>query len=472
MIGKKVENFLHQKKFHIENSRVLVGVSGGPDSLALLHLLWKNQKKWNIEIFAAHVDHMFRGEESYEEALFVQEFCKIRNIAFEMKQVDVPQYMEQTGLSSEVAARECRYQFFAEVFVNNKIDYLALGHHGDDQVETILMRLTRGSTGKARAGIPFARTFNTGYIFRPFLCLSRVEIEAYCTYYELNPRRDPSNDTLEYSRNRFRHQVLPFLHQENPQVHLQFERFSDELSSDEDFLQQLSIQEMSKVMKVQEQGKIVIGIKDFLALPMPLQRRGIQLILKYLYKEKPASLSAIHIDQVFVLITNPHPSGILDFPNGLKIVRSYDECQFLFGLQEAEPYRIEISKAGSYLLPNGARFEMVYADEECDDKDLYTLKLNLEISLPIIIRSREKGDRMTLKGMTGTKKLKNLFIEQKVPVQERNSWPVVTDYSNQILWIPGLKKANHPFVGNSSNRYIRLKYIKHGSSRGAQRNEK
>ncbi|WP_075979842.1 tRNA lysidine(34) synthetase TilS [Bacillus massilinigeriensis] len=460
MIDKKVEKFLHYKQFHIENSRILVGVSGGPDSLALLHFLWKHRTQWNLDIFAAHLDHMFRGEESYGEALFVRDFCEERNIPFEMKQVNVPKYMEQTGLSLEIAARNCRYQFFEEVAEKLHIDYLALGHHGDDQVETILMRLTRGSTGKARAGIPFLRPFKSGFIFRPFLCLNRREIEKYCTDNHLDPRRDPSNESLLYSRNRFRHQVLPFLHKENPHVHLHFARFSDELISDEDFLQELTVQEMSKVMKVRSQGKIVISIEEFLKIPMPLQRRGIQLILKYLYKEKPASLSAIHIDQVFLLISNPHPSGILDFPNGLKIVRSYDECHFNVQLQEVQPYCIEISKPGFYLLPNGSKLIMEFVDDIQEDKDLNTLLLKLEGTLPIIVRTRKNGDRMTLKGMNGTKKIKDIFIDKKVPVHERNAWPIVTNHSNEIVWIPGIKKANLPVNGESANRYILLKFIK------------
>lgn len=460
MIEKKVENFLQHNHFSIQNSKVLIGVSGGPDSLALLHLLWRNADKWSIEIYAAHLDHMFRGEESYREALFVEDFCKKRDIPFEMRQVNVPHYMEQTGLGTEIAARECRYQFFEEMIVKHDIDYLALGHHGDDQVETILMRLTRGSTGKARAGIPFMRPLRTAQIFRPFLCLSRKEIEEYCNKYELNPRRDPSNDTLLYSRNRFRHQVLPFLQKENPQVHIHFERFSEDLISDEEFLQELTIKALSKVLKEKEQGRIVIGIDAFLEMPMPLQRRGIQLILNYLYKEKPASLSAVHIEQIFSIITNPHPSGILDFPSGLKIARSYKECSFSFQIQEIGPYRFILSKPGSYLLPNGSKIEMEYVDEILEDRDLNTLYLNLESSSRLVIRTRKNGDRMTLKGMNGTKKIKDIFIDQKVPVQERNSWPILTDASDQILWIPGIRKANLPIEGSSSNRYILLKYFK------------
>ena len=240
-----------------------------------------------------------------------------------MKQINVPEYMEKTGKSAEVAARECRYHFFAEVMREYELSHLALAHHGDDQIETVLMRLTRGSTGTARAGIPFTRPFQNGTIIRPFLCLSRNEIEEYCVEHNLNPRYDPSNDTDVYLRNRFRKYVLPFLKKENSNVHEQFRRFSEEIQQDEEFLQELTNEKMNTVWKEKRPGKVTIDIDAFQAIPSPLQRRGIQLILNYLYQQKPQALSAVHIDSIFMLMERNNPSGKLDFPLGLKVIRSY-----------------------------------------------------------------------------------------------------------------------------------------------------
>src|SRR3954466_2939649 len=171
MVEEKVERFLKQKKFTLTGKRLLVGGSGGPDSLDLLHYLWEKQSQQNFYFVAVHVDHMFRGSESWAEAKFVEQYCEDRNIPFRVKRINVPEYMKKTGKSSQVSSRECRYQFFAEVMDECRLTYVALAHHGDDQIETILMRLTRGSSGSARAGIPFMRSFNNGFIFRPFLCL-------------------------------------------------------------------------------------------------------------------------------------------------------------------------------------------------------------------------------------------------------------------------------------------------------------
>jgi tRNA(Ile)-lysidine synthase len=444
MFEEKVEEYLRRREFHLQNNGILVGVSGGPDSLALLHFLWSRQEKWNIKVAAAHVDHMFRGKESEQEAMFVKEFCEKRNIPVEVRRINVPDYIKKTGLSSQVASRECRYSFFKEVLDKYEFQYLALGHHGDDQIETILMRLTRGSSGKARAGIPFSRTFGEATLFRPLLCLNREEIEQYCVRHSLVPRRDSSNDKDVYSRNRYRKVVLPFLRKENPQVHEHFQRLSEELESDEDYLIRLTTENMNKFLKKKTEEAVTIDIEAFLQMPMPLQRRGIQLILKYLYEKRPASLSAVHIDQIFSIMKNPHPSGTLDFPNGLKIVRSYNEIKFQYLMQTAlTPFLFQLNEPGEVILPNGDVLSLEYVDHE----NITTNKNSLifyaeENDLPLIIRTRKNGDRMSIKGMEGTKKIKDIFIDEKVPLFKRDRWPIVANHSGEIIWLPGLKKAN------------------------------
>lgn len=337
--------------------------------------------------------------------------------------------------------------------------FLALAHHGDDQIETILMRLTRGSTGKARAGIPFLRPLESGFIFRPFLNATKDDINQYCEEKDLIPRMDPSNFESIYTRNRFRKNCLPFLKAENRQVHEHFQRFSEELQSDEDFLQELTVQEMNKVVTARDNDHITIDRKRFLEMPLPLQRRGIQLILNYLYKKRPVSLSAIHIDQVLALINQTHPSGKLDFPNGLKVIRSYLSCHFQFALFQNQPYWFEIEKQGTYLLPGFGKLTMEYVEGAVDShSDRAALFQADKIRLPLTVRTRKAGDRMSLKGTAGTKKLKDIFIDRKVPIQERDSWPVICDHEGQILWLPGLKKSAFEGMGNAAGRFIQLTY--------------
>ena len=442
MLEEKVEQFLKEKNFDLIGKRILVGVSGGPDSLALLHYLWKQRQKKDFYMVVAHVDHMFRGEESYNEAMFVGKFCENHNIEFRMKRINVPEYIKMTGKSSQVSSRECRYQFFAQVMEECQLTHLALAHHGDDQIETMLMRLTRGSTGSARAGIPFFRPFQSGFIFRPFLCLNRDEIEFYCEKNGLEPRRDPSNEKDVYLRNRFRKYVVPFLRKENPHVHEHFQRFSEELQEDEGFLKELTLQKMNTVWKEKKDDNITIDVDALQAMPKPLQRRAVQLILNYLYKKRPESLSAIHISQVFSLLNSSHPSGSLDFPGGMKVIRSYGSCYFRFDYHEAEEYYFEFDGPGECILPNGDSIILEETNRIGAETDLFTLRLKKEeVTFPIIVRTRRPGDRMSVKGMEGTKKVKSIFIEKKIPVDKRNEWPIVTDGNQVILWLPGLKKS-------------------------------
>jgi tRNA(Ile)-lysidine synthase len=461
MLETKVDAFLKRHAFQLESKRIVVGVSGGPDSLALLYYLQMEREKRNLSIVVAHVDHMFRGQESYEDAIFVKAFCEQYSIPFEMVRINVTKVMESTGKSSQIAGREVRYEFYSKVMEKYDYPFLALAHHGDDQMETMLMRLTRGSAGMARAGIPFSRPFYKGIIFRPFLCLQKADIHQYCQKNNLNPRIDPSNEKGIYSRNRFRKEVLPFLKTENLHVHEHFQRFSEELQSDETFLQELTIQRMNTVMTKREESKITIDINSFLEVPLPLQRRGIQLILNYLYKERPASLSAVHIDQIFFLIHHPQPSSKLDFPDGLKVIRSYRDLSFQFQPIKVEGYYFEMKEPGTILLPCGGSIRIDYLVGEIPDGHSYTALFNADsIKWPIIIRTRENGDRMTLKGMRGSKKLKEIFIDQKVPVQDRNSWPVVIDSQGCIFWLPGLKKSSFEGIDQSAKQYILFTYQK------------
>ncbi|HAQ06223.1 MAG TPA: tRNA lysidine(34) synthetase TilS [Bacillus bacterium] len=461
MIESKVQAFLDRHIFQLNNIAIAVGVSGGPDSLALLHFLFQQREKRSLRIVAVHVDHMFRGEESLQDALFVKGFCEERGIPFEMKRADVPAYIKKTGLSTQQAARHCRYKFFEEVMEKHNLHYLALGHHGDDQIETVLMRLTRGSSGKARSGIPFSRQLGTSIIFRPFLCLTKEELEAYCTEHGLEPRLDPSNAKGYYSRNRFRSRVLPFLKEENPAVHEHFQRFSEEVQSDEDYLIELTTKKLNKVMN-KEDGQATIDISSFQEMPMPLQRRAIKLILNYLYKERPASLSAIHIEKIFSIIRSPHPSGTLDFPEGLRIIRSYGNCHFQMNPTEGREYCFELFGTDEIVLPNGDRIEAQLLDTFPGiDASRNHMIIDLQQSgTPLVIRNRQNGDRMSLKGMAGSKKVKDIFIDLKIPLAKRDEWPVVTDRAGNVLWLPGLRKSNQE-ASKEGNKFLLLSYIKH-----------
>jgi tRNA(Ile)-lysidine synthase len=460
---EKVEKFytlIQKHQLFEKDSTVIVGVSGGPDSLALLHLLSKIKVKWNLKLVAAHVDHMFRGVQSEEEMLFVLDFCREHQITCEAKQIDVTAYATKHNLSSQVASRECRYDFFKEVLDKYESSSLALGHHGDDQIETILMRMVRGSTGKALAGIQLKRKFHNGYIIRPLLGYTKEHILTYCRDQQLMPRFDPSNEKTVYTRNRFRKYVLPFLKKENPLVHERFQYFSETLLEDETYLQVLTKEHMNTVLKRKETSAVEIDIDRFKSLPLPLQRRGIQLILNYLYGNIPTSLSSIHIESLLTLLSQDHPSGSLNYPGGLKVIKSYQNCLFTFEQDEVKKYCFDLEIPSVIILPNGYKItcELIKNDSiESIGNKSFLLNPKTLVG-PLIVRTREQGDKIKLKGMNGRKKVKDIFIDEKVPLQSRYSWPIVEDGDGNILWLPGLKKSIFEAENGSVDEYVVLHY--------------
>lgn len=465
---EKVDKFAKQHDVLRKHSTVVVGVSGGPDSLALLYYLLEKREKKALEIVVAHVDHMFRGEESYEDLKFVENLCQRLGIICETIRINVSQYQEQHGMNTQVAARECRYAFLERIMKKYNAKYIALGHHGDDQVETILMRLVRGSSQKGYAGIAVKRPFHDGYLIRPLLAVTKEEIHAYCNRMGIMPRVDSSNEKETYTRNRLRKHVLPYLKQENPQVHERFQSFSMLMQEDEAYLQELAFEKMNRVITKKSAKNIVLSIPAFESMPIPLQRRGIQLILNYLYEYKiPSSLSSIHIDKAIAFFKRTHPSGSLDFPGGLEIVRTYEECSFGFKREAILPFTQFLPVPGSVKLVNGDEF-IVEVQEKLpsDMHEAVFIARYTDISYPLRVRSRENGDRMSIQGMSGTKKIKDIFIDAKIPKEKREEWPIVCDAGGNIIWIPLLKRSASAISQGTANKnkYIIIHYKSKESS--------
>jgi tRNA(Ile)-lysidine synthase len=456
---EKVQQFITKHKLLEENSTIVVGVSGGPDSLALLHYLSVNRELRGWRVIAAHVDHMFRGRQSAEEMEFVKMFCHQIGVICEAAQIDVTSYQREKGVSSQRAARECRYEFFEEIMEKYDANYLALGQHGDDQVETVLMRLVRGAMGKATAGIRPKRPIGRGYVIRPFLPLSKEDILRYCEKYALQPRYDPSNLKDVYTRNRFRTTLLPFLKKENPNVHALFQQFSERQFEDECFLEELTIDRMNTVITKKKDKLVEFKVKEFLDLPIPLQRRGLQLILNYLYHSLPSSLSFLHIEQIMHLVLSDHPSGKLHFPKGLIIKRSYDFCIFTFKEEKVYTYTYYLREEDKIVLPNEQELWIEeYEYYPTGTSNCMLIMDSTAITFPLIVRNRKQGDKIQLKGMSGSKKIKDIFIDEKIPQTERASWPIVENQEGQILWIPGLKKSRFETVDKNKSSYTVLFY--------------
>ncbi|HET7615563.1 MAG TPA: tRNA lysidine(34) synthetase TilS, partial [Bacillales bacterium] len=276
-----VDRFVKRHHLLKKNAVIVVGVSGGPDSMALLDYLQSVRTSWNLSLITASVDHGTRGAESAKDLLYVEKYCREHALVFEGTRIDVKAIQREHDLGFQAAARSGRYLFFAEMMRKHDADMLALAHHGDDQIETMLMRQVRGSFGLSRAGIPVRRPFANGEIIRPLLAVDKQQIEAYCRLNGIEPRRDPSNESDAYTRNRFRRTVLPFLKRENPNVHHRFQSESEILSDDQLFLEELAKDCLKDVESSKEKDYFAGSVTALSHVPIALQRRVIQLILNY-----------------------------------------------------------------------------------------------------------------------------------------------------------------------------------------------
>ncbi len=433
------------KKHHLltKQATVLVGVSGGPDSLALLHYLHSIRQEWEIRIIAVTVDHQLRGEASLEDLRYVKRFCKTWDIEFVGTSVDVPSYKKKHKLGTQLAARKLRYKFFEEQMELYNADLLMLGHHGDDQAETMLMRMVRSADSQALAGIPVKRDFATGAIVRPFLCVTKEQIWNYCEVHHIKPRLDPSNHETTYTRNYFRKHVLPLIKEKNSNIHTTIQHLSETLEADQAYLNRQA-QEMvdTIVMFDKERCQVSFEIKLFKTYAFALQRRAFHLILNYLYTDLPKDLSYVHEEQFFALLHRKTGNAQLDFPSGLKVEKAYNQlkCHFQDDLH-TDSYHMLLKIPGKTVLPDGSVFTTEYVDEYQEQSEQTFILQSGQAALPLHIRTRKHGDKMRWKGLQGSKKVKDIFIDAKIPRSERGTWPIITDNNGEILWLVGLKKG-------------------------------
>lgn len=445
-----------------ENLTILIGVSGGPDSMALLHFFRSIRDDWGLKLIVLSADHQLRGDESRADLDYVKQICKEWDIKFIETNLDVTSYKHGKQIGTQVAARELRYAFFEKQMFENKADILALGHQGDDQVETMLMGIVRSASPMSLSGIPLQRPFATGKIIRPLLCITKDEIEEYCSRYGIIPRRDPSNEQTTYTRNYFRKQLLPLVKEKNSNIHTTIQHLSEALREDEQYLMEEAARMVESLVVFKSKEKEAsFDIHAFKTYPRSLQRRAYHLILNYLYYELPKNLSYVHEEQFFTLLKGMNGNVKIDFPSGLKLKRTYRKMTFCFSSEQTQNfcYYKTVEVAGEIKLPNGITVTAEYTDTPNMHSEANYICKKDSVVLPLHIRTRQIGDRMSWKGLEGSKKVKDIFIDAKIPLNQRDNWPILTDNNGEILWVIGLKKGQ-PQKQVESGTYIQLCYEK------------
>ena len=438
-----------------------MAVSGGQDSVALLHVLCSLKQELSIDLIVAHLNHNLRGTESELDSGFVSELSNQLRVPCVLGSAEVQSIKDDKKLSLEEAAREVRYTFLANTLVDEEVDAVVTGHTFTDQSETILFNALRGSGLKGISGmkeISFLQTDGVRVpIFRPFLKITRDQTYEYCLDNQLHPRHDSSNDLESFTRNRIRKQLIPLLKEFNINIEQSLIRLASNAAEANDFIQ-TSAQEIINRYVFYDEETIVIN-NDVIELH-PAMRSSLimQALEKLNYGLK--NIKQTHVREIINLM-EVGSGKLINLPNGIEarscnktITLSFKQNESAMTICGQYPIKIPgITNIPGWCI--NSSFEKTL-NSDFANKDQTIVKLDKRLaSNPMWVRGWQNGDRMQPLGMLGTKKVQDIFVDHKIPRIRRQSLPVV--YSNEgIIWVAGCGMSDWAKVTNRSGSALKL----------------
>lgn len=416
---------------YIFNNYVVIGVSAGPDSMCLLDLLQKKTTK----IVVCHINHNVR-KESIEEEEYITKYCQDKNIILEKTTIN--NYQEN---NFENEARKKRYMFYEEILKKYNSKTLLLAHHGDDLIETILMKISRGSNLEGYAGIKEISNIKNYQIIRPLLKYTKEDIINYNKSNNIKYYNDSSNQSTNYTRNRYRLNILPLLKKEDKNIHKKYLKYSKTLIEYDDYIKREVKRNINNVYKDN-----IINIDNLNKLDTFLIKNILYNIMNNIYQNKNNIITDRHIQNIISLLNNTKPNIKIDLPNNKEIVKEYNKLIIKDKTSDIKNYKIEFNDK---IEIENLIIEKI--ESEDDDSNSVCRLNSKDITLPLYIRNREDGDYIILKGSNNRKKIKEIFIEKKLPLKKRNNYPLLVDSNNNIIWIPNIKKSK--FCNKKSENY-------------------
>lgn len=419
---KKVVNDL--KKILNKKDSVVIACSGGPDSMCLLALLLFIKPEKDLKIICAHINHNLR-KESKKEYEFVKQYCEKNNIIFEGTE-----FKDYKKGNFHKQAHQMRQEFYTQIIEKYQVNYFMTAHHGDDLIETILMRLTRGSSRKGYLGFSKISHKENYTIIRPLITKTKEEIKNYNDKNNIPYVIDQSNFSEKYTRNRYRIHLLPFLKKENPNVHHKFLQFQENMCRINEFLVKFINDALTNCLQ-----NDTLLITEVIKLDPFIEREVIKAYFEKIYNNEIEAINEKHLDLMLEMIHNQKSSEKRNLPLGKIAIKSYGIFQ-IRNNNKVKPFQIELKEEVNIF---GIQIKKV---DKSDEKSNNILRLRKEeIKFPLYLRNRQNSDKMTVKNSKGHQKLKAIFINKKVPLDQRDNWPILVDSSGEILWIPGLKKS-------------------------------
>ncbi len=469
------KNFIEKNELIKQGDIVLTGVSGGADSVCLFHILTGISKELGFELVVVHINHMIR-EEAVQDAEFVENLCKENDVQFFRRDIDIPAMSAESGESEEEIGRNARYKAFEEIASDlekksGKRVVIATAHNRNDQAETMLHNLFRGSKLKGLAGIRATRKRGEHDLIRPILMLERTQIEEYLAENGYSWRTDETNHTDEYTRNRIRHNILPVaIEQVNSGALRHVAETADYLSEVDKYLDMQADISEERTTKA-ENGEYIYDCKELKKTPEIIRHRifmrGVCRIVPHI-----KDVTAAHIEGLDQLIDSLDGSASLDLPYGVTATRAYNKLTFSLRKTEDEKNNLEEFSVDVKALETGKEQEILVSDlgNVSFRIDFYDNAYKIpcgeytkwfdydKIKDGILFRKRRTGDVICIG--EGRKTLKKFMIDEKIPSDKRDEIYVLAD-GDMILWVPGYRIGSNFKVSDDTRRILEVKIKDH-----------
>ena len=438
---------------------VLVAVSGGPDSVALVHALWSVREELGITLYVAHLNHSFRGEESDNDAKFVWSLASSLSIPCVIEKVDVPRMRQMLRLSAESAARLVRYEFLENTAEKIGAARIALGHTADDQVETVLMNIIRGSGTDGLAGMPPVR----GKIIRPLLGVRRTDVASYLQEQGLSARIDETNLLPHFTRNRIRLRLLPMLREYNPGIDTVILQLAELARADSAYMNAEASKVFKRLTIACDTGAVTLDRGELLGLDLAIRRRVVREAVKSVRSDL-SDLGFRHVEDLLGLLATGGdfryelPAGVfVECERGSIVFRSerQPDVPIIYKYEIAVPGETPIGEAG--VLIKAEVIESHLEPVRSPDDTEVILDLD-KVKGTLVARNWQPGDRIQPLGMKGSKKLQDVFTDRKIPRRVRHRIPVIQD-GERILWVVGVIISDVAKVTDSTQRCLRLRAV-------------
>ena len=458
-VGRTIDRYRLLEK----GDRVIVGVSAGVDSMVLLYLLNAYRQVFGLSLIVAHVNHGFRPEESEKEEELVQKESKRLGLPFEYGQFNVREFQKLSGFSPQDAARRIRFQFFQDLLEKHQAQKIALGHNADDQAETILLRLIRGSGLQGLRGILPIRE---GKVIRPLLEVWRGEIETFAIEKGIHYRLDSSNLKQDYLRNKIRLALIPTVEKEyQPNFKQVLLRTSAILREENDYLEKGTEEAYLKIVR-EKRNAIYFKFSEYQSLHQAIQWRVIRKMMETIWAQgmavKESEWSDVH--QIHRRLRKPPPSFILELSRGVWIEKRYDMVELgKRGLKPFPPFEVELISQGRTFIEEIGK-EIIIGDVNRDqfENDMDSLNMTFmdyeSLQFPLKVRNFRPGDRFRPLGVKGTQKVKEFFIDHKIPRFERPKVPLIIS-GEMIAWVLGYRIDDRVKITEKTKKVLKVKVV-------------